>query len=338
MAKKVKMNQVAVEEYAALRGIDVDSKDMEGAVKAIEEWVVAEDKKQKKDNQGYYCNTCGSGKTTRTVLHDDVFCWFCGADITADDNGGIEAYLKTKAASGDPVESAEPVEGAEPVEIVEPVEGKDPVEGKESAKGGPNKIGRYESEFEGDDTRALSARVDTIRRYESEMGIGAWEIGRELSQIFDGKRFVQGGHETFSDFCLSDLSYSLTWARKLMLTFKELKREQAGQLGVTRATMLAAAPKKVRGKLMKKATEMTTDQLKAKVVEAKKADRDPDAPVQGGRPPTSKFKGLLELDKKNVRWKDGGEPVVVAIDDFIGLEITKTKTGLSTQYVLLPSE
>ena len=131
MAKKVKMDLVAMEEYVALRGIEVDSnfdttdpKDMEGAVKAIEEWVVAEDKKQKKDNKGYYCNTCGDKKTTRTVLHDDVFCWFCGADVTADDNGGIEVYLKTKAASGDPVESAEPVEGADPVETVEPVEGK----------------------------------------------------------------------------------------------------------------------------------------------------------------------------------------------------------------------
>jgi len=336
---KVKVNKQALTEYAELRGIDIEGLKGKELVAAIKKGIDANPKKE----ELFDCTTCGFG-----CSDSDTFCAYCGADVTSaapDDakpGDGLKNYLEAKAVmderGGD--DADEKPETDKPAADKPPPKKDAPKKDKPKEKG-PAKHDGSTPEFQPDDDRTLAERVENIRVLDQSTGAAAHKIGAELYQIKEGKKYVEGGHETFKDFCAGVLGFSTTWADGCIVVFENLKLEQATALGVSKAVETARAPAAIRKKVLAaiKGTEqlkgelLTKNEIKAMVKEQRDKEREDNGQGEqpAGRPAASKFKTALELKPQTKKppkgFADGGVEVLYPLDHKIAVEVSFTDKG-----------
>jgi hypothetical protein len=323
MTTKIKVNKKAATAYAELRGIDIEGLKGDKMMAAIKKAVDDNPKKE----ELFDCTTCGFG-----CSDSDTFCARCGADVTesAPDDAKPGDGLKNYLAS---LKTEKPAEKKE----------EKPAEKKTEKPKGPAKHDSLTPDFEPDDDRSLDERVKMIRELDQSTGAAAHNIGHELYQIKEGKKFVEGGHETFKDFCTNVLGFSTTWADGCIVVFENLKLDQATALGVSKAVETARAPAAIRKKVLTAIKGTKPEQLKgqlltkneiktmAKEQRDKEREANGDVPQPAGRPAASKYKAALELKPQTKKppkgFADGGVEVLYPLDHKIAVEVSFTDKG-----------
>ena len=333
---KVKANKAALVAYAELRGIDIEGLKGKELIAAVKAGIDANPRKE----ELFDCTTCGFG-----CSDSDTFCAQCGADVTesapddAKPGDGLKNYLASKVEEP-PAEEA-PVEEKPKLKLVEPKDKTKKKPAKDKAKAGPVVHDGKTPDTQFDDGRSLDERVLVIRELDQSTGAAAHKIGAELYQIKEGKKFVEGGHETFKDFCAAVLGYSTTWADGLVVVFENLTLDQATALGVSKAVETARAPAATRKKILAaiKGTEqlkgelLTRNEIKAMSKEQRDKEREDngDGEQTAGRPPASKFKTIVELKPQTKKppkgFLEGKAEVLWPLDDRFAVEVSFTDKG-----------
>lgn len=350
MAKSVWRQEVALE-YAKLHELDFDEdiedRDLEKLNLDYVNSVYAELKKNKKIKltDAYICPDC-----EHHVLEEDTFCPCCGADVTENDDGGFDVYKedepeekstskKTRKKKVKVEEDSEPESEPKP---------EDPEEKPASKKRGrKKKVEKEETALATEeDSMSLKDRIEKIRQLNSETGINAHSIGKELFAIHQDKSYIQGGHESFAVFCDVEIGYTKSSAMSFIRIFQNFSEDQAGQLGVVKCSVLANAPDKLKNRLLKEgkdgkisAAKFSTREVQAKVKEERQKEREKagEAPESTrGRPKTSKLKSFIGV-KGSARW-DSDDELIFDIDGIVGMEVKQLKAGLKFEFVELEIE
>jgi hypothetical protein len=351
--RTVEGREVCLREYARLHEIDVSQAQ---TVKALDKTIEAANLATVPNgSKPIECTDCGF-----PIRNEDTFCAFCGGDVSEHEDGGWDRYLETCKPDDPPAPAADkPGEGA-PDEgkaaegkkagkkkqihtIDRTAEGgkeADMTEDKKGKKGGKDEEGgKGECEPDKGPAVPLEERVGKIidleRGLNKSGGETAWDIGQELYTIHADQSFTQAGFETFREFCEAPrakkgLGMSNSQALNYMRVFQRYGGEEgralAGKIGIMKAAIIANAPETERNKLLKPAADgampaekMGKKEIAAKIRDARSKARDPDSPAPG-RKPSSKFKALLELQKKTQKiGKDG--LTLFKLDDLVGVEV-----------------
>lgn len=333
---KVEGIEEYLREYARIHAIDTD-----GAA-TVEALATIVDEANKDGD--FHCLKCGT--KTRDV---DVFCPFCGADVTEDDTGGWAAY-EAKAAESDAEEACTEVDDGQHAGVGIP---EADVKSVEIVATESEEI--PDGEKVEDDGRSLNERVNKVLELELNVrkagGEGAWDMGIELYAIHSTRRYTEGGFESFKEFVEAEqkkggLGMSMGSASNFIRIARTHTRELAGQLGVDKAARLASAPEPVKKKLLKVqadglplASHMPKREVTEKIKEAHEKQREKEAEKSGepvaakpGPKAKSKFEFLLNERKRTAKLKEN-EPTTFALDESVAVEVSIKDGKVSIQFV-----
>lgn len=291
------------------------------------------------------CTDCGM-----IIRDEDVFCPFCGGDVSENGGGGWDAYLAAHVDAGDEPADADSESTEEPGRNedadAEPEQTESQSEARPVEKPKPTCVDAGPDK-KGSDL-PLKARVAKIIELETGLrkagGEGAWDLGQELYAIHQSQRFTEGGFETFKAFCEAaqqkgGLGMSNAQALNYIRVFQVGSRELAARVGVMKLAMLANAPEAVKTKMLKPAADgsvpaekLSKTEIQEKLKEVRASNREPGEPARG-RPTRSKFAVLLEERRRTAKLNDG--VAVFKLDEQVTLEVSVDlkEKKVSVQYV-----
>lgn len=333
-----KLNREGALHYAKLAGLDLpdDMKD-KALVRAIEDHI---------GDQEDACEIC-----EHMIRDDDVYCWYCGADVSPTGDGGwdkVKPGAKPKAPSKAQLEEkpTENITESYPEPQEAPQEVPEPAPATQDAprkRGRPRKAataseGIPEAEpvsvpaavpTEGEQL-TLTQCTDAIRSLDRTTGSSAWRIGKHIVAIIEG--LYEEKYKTFDDYCLKELGWTSATAYGYKKIAEKFTEEEASQLGVFKLLALAGAPEDARPKLFKAALPKTDggkgldrkDLRKAIKDEWEKERGEPKprekVPGSGRKRTESPFKPFVGTKVKG-EYDDESKTYLLDLGDGIGVEV-----------------
>ncbi len=188
-----------------------------------------------------------------------------------------------------------------------------------------------------------------IRERGKESARDAFEMGEYLDRIKDQRMFMAKGYVRFSDYCKQELNMTVRHANKYIRIICNITREQAIQVGITKAILLSAGDPEMRYELIMggKAEEMTTREVekavrKGRAVRVKRGG-EIEFSMKAGKRMTAKFgtggRAIIKLSGNvgvAVEIGDGGECIVevINVDDAVADEPVRLPTVEATRMLL----
>lgn len=346
----VEANPDALKAYAKVHKISAKGiKDVPGLV----DKVLAGIRKAKKGEDTYECLVCNTGLPAGD---GDTFCPYCGGDMTEDDTGGIEVWLKAnkKVTVVDKTEDESACECPSEDETGDK-EYTEPEAVSEPAADDESEVVVIDPEAESDE-RSLDERRNNIIqiavRLDQQSGEAAYDLGQELYRIKEAELYDEGGFDTFRDFCEAPrdkgglgMSYANATNYIRLFSSPSITRELAASHGYSKMEVMAnllddPRTAKKAAKLIEPAKDGTApiSNLSVKAVKDRAKNIRADARTQiatgkdagkgggpKGRKPASMYEkaGLLDVSVTRVVVLDPGpgEETFIGLDHKVGIDV-----------------
>ena len=278
--------------------------------------------------QTYTCNDCD-----KYIRDSDIFCWFCGEDVSEDGTGGYKNALKQY----DEEPSIEFQDQGE-IDKVKEEEVDDEVDEEVEEE--------VEEEVDSVVSEEIKQKIIQIKSLDQRSGQNAWLIGKSLYEISGGREYRNLGYSKFDDFCQKELGYTRITAHNFIKIAKVFSEEQAGQLGVFKLMQLSRVQltDEKRAELFQAALPISdgglgldrkdlTEKVKEAIREIRQqSGKDPEVK---GRKPSSPFKRFIDTMSKASFDREKTDTVIVPLDDDVGIEIKLLKKQIKVQFVEL---
>jgi len=219
-------------------------------LEVMQEELERRSKEESGDEQPFECERC-----RKVVLEADVFCWYCGFDVSDDGSGGWKPPAEEKPEVSKPEEKpAETTTGEQqapetteedpevtPEEIEAAASEESETTGERKEYAGPTTAENPSRVAEPGGKKTLKEYTETIVRRDGDSGHGAWMIGRDLLEVDADNLFLDGGYDTLEEYAAADLAISWKMATDYMRIAGALTEEQSKLVGIFKLKLIVAA-------------------------------------------------------------------------------------------------